>query len=116
MAKSAKENENNTIVVTSNVFKYLESYGFNIISLEDIVSSGSENAINDIKSKFKNSKYTKILKLAEETDSELVKDLQNKYKAKVVELNNIITNSDTASDYVSIQYENIAVIRDYIND
>jgi len=116
VAKSAKENENNTIVVTSNVFKYLESYGFNIISLEDIVSSGSENAINDIKSKFKNSKYTKILKLAEETDSELVKDLQNKYKAKVVELNNIITNSDTASDYVSIQYENIAVIRDYIND
>lgn len=116
VARNAKENENNTLIVTSNMFKYLESYGFNIISLEDIEESGSENAINDIKSKFKNSKYTKILKLTDEKESDLIKDLRNKYNAKVVELNNIITNSDTASDYVSIQYENIAVIRDLLNE
>ena len=116
VATNAKENENNTIVVSNNVFKFLESYGFNIISLEDIEASGSENAINDIKAKFKNSSYTKILKLSDEKNSELVEDLEKKYKAELVSLNNIITNSDTASDYVSIQYENIAVIRDYLND
>lgn len=116
VATTAKENENNTIVVSSNLFKFLESYGFNIISLEDIEESGSENAINDIKSKFKNSTYTKILKLNSETNTELMSDLEKKYKAEIVYLNDIVTNSDTASDYVSIQYENIAVIRDYLND
>ena len=115
VAKTAKENENNTIVVSNNVFKFLENYGFNIISIEDIENSGSENAINDLKSKFKNSKYTKILKLKDENNSELVTNLQTKYKAEIVELNNIITNSDTSSDYISIQYENIAIIRDLFN-
>ena len=115
IAKDAKENGNNTIVVSSNTFKYLENYGFNIISLEDIEKSGSENAINDIKSKFKNSTYSKILKLSSENNSELMDDLVNKYKAEVQNLNDIITNSDTASDYVSIQYENIAIIRELLN-
>ncbi len=115
VAKTAEENENNTIVIENNTLKFLENYGFNIISLEDISASGSENAINDIKSKFKNSKYTKVLKLSGTSNSELLNDLQTKYNASVVELNSIITNEDTASDYVSIQYENIAVIRDLLN-
>jgi len=116
VARTAKDNENNTIVISDNIFKYLETYGFNVISLEDIENSGSENAINDIKSKFKNSTYTKILTLDNSENIELVNELNSKYKAKIVSLNDIITNSDTASDYVSIQYENIAVIRDYLND
>jgi len=116
IARTALENENNTIIVSNNMFKYLENYGFNIISLEDIESSNSDNAINDIKSKFKNSTYSKILKLNSEENTELMTELVNKYKAKIVSINDIITNSDTASDYVSIQYENIAVIRDLLND
>jgi len=116
VARTAKDNENNTIVISDNIFKYLETYGFNVISLEDIENSGSENAINDIKSKFKNSTYTKILTLDNSENIELVNELNSKYKAKIVSLNDIITNSDTASDYISIQYENIAVIRDYLND
>lgn len=116
VARTAKENENNTIVVSDNLFKYLENYGFNVISLEDIENSGSENAINDIKSKFKNSTYKKILTLNSIENSSLVNELDTKYKGDVVTLNDIVTNSDTASDYVSIQYENISVIRDYLND
>lgn len=116
VARTAKENENDTIVIADNLFKYLENYGFNVISLEDIENSGSDNAINDIKSKFKNSTYTKILTLNSGINSELVNELNSKYKAQIVSLNDIVTNSDTASDYISIQYENIAVIRDYLND
>ena len=116
VARDAKENDDNTLVVSSNMFKFLESYGFNIISLEDIENSGSENAINSIKSKFKNSTYTKILKINSEENSKLMNELKSNYKAKIVELNDIVTNDDTASDYVSIQYENIAVIRDIFNN
>lgn len=114
IAKEAKENGESTLVVSSNVFKFLENYGFNVISLEEIEKSGSENALNDIKNKFKNSKYTEIIKLSSEEDSELVVELTNKYKAKTAIINDIITNSDSASDYVSIQYENIAVIREIL--
>lgn len=116
VARTAKDNDNNTIIISDNLFKYLENYGFNVISLEDIENSGSENAVNDIKSKFKNSTYKKILTLNSIENSKLVEELDTKYKAEVVTLNDIVTNSDTASDYVSIQYENIAVIRDYLND
>ena len=114
IAIEAKENENNTLVVSTNTFKYLESYGFNIVSLEDIEKSGSENAVNDIKSKFKNSKYTKIIKLKGEDNSDLVNELVKSYKADTVTINDMVTNSDTASDYVSMQYENIALIRDIV--
>lgn len=111
-----KEEKNNTIIVSSNVFKFLENYGFNIISLNEIEANDNKNLINDIKSKFKNSTYTKILKLSSENNTELMNELVNKYKAKVVSMNDIITNSDTSSDYASIQYENITIIRDIINN
>lgn len=115
IAKEARENGNNTIVSSSNLFKFLESYGFNVVSIEEIEKSNSENAINDLKNKFKNSKYTTIIKLNSENNSELVNSLVNNQKAKIVEINDLVTNSDTASDYVSIQYENIAVIRNLFN-
>ena len=114
IAKEAKENGNSTLVVSSNTFKFLENYGFDIISLEDIESSGSDNAINEIKTKFKNSKYTHIIKLNSEKNTELMTELNTKYKAEINEINDLVTNSDTASDYISIQYENIAVIRDIL--
>ncbi len=116
IAREAKENDNNTIVIANNVFKYLENYGFNIISLQDIEDSDSENAINDIKSKFKNSEYENILRLSSDSDSELVTELESKYNATLHTINDLVTNSDTASDYVSLQYENIAIIRDLLNE
>ncbi|MBQ7031780.1 MAG: zinc ABC transporter substrate-binding protein [Bacilli bacterium] len=114
IAKEAKENGNNTLVVSTNTFKFLESYGFDVVSLQEIEESGSENALNEIKNKFKNSKYTNIIKLNSGKTTDLITELTNKYKAKVNTINDIVTNSDTASDYVSIQYENIAVIREIL--
>ena len=112
VAKVANENEKSTLVVSSKTFDFLKGYGFNVICLDDIVSSGSENALNDIKNKFKNSTYTNIIKLNSEENTELINELVSKYKAKVVNINDLVTNEDSASDYVSIQYENIAIIRD----
>ena len=112
IGREAQENGKNTIVVSSNVFKFLEGYGFDVISLEDILNSDSENAISDIKTKFKNSKYTEIIKLSSEENNQLMTELITKYKAKMYDINDLVTNSDSASDYISIQYENISVIRD----
>ena len=111
IAKDSEEAENNTLVIANNALRFLETYGFNIISLPDIVESGSESALADLKSKFKNSKYTGILKLSSDENSELIDELVNDYKATIININDIVTNSDVSSDYTSIQYENVNAIR-----
>lgn len=111
IAKESEDAGNNTLVVANNTLKFLENYGFIVVSIDDIVASGSENALDDLKSKFKNSKYTTILKLKDDKTTELIDELVSSYKAKVVDINDIVANSDVSSDYVSIQYENINVIR-----
>ncbi len=112
IAKNARANDKYTLVVSSHSFDFLKGYGFNIICLEDL--NTSEHALNDLKNKFKNSTYTNILKLSGEEETELMKELNNSYKAKVVNINDLVTNNDSASDYISIQYENIAIIRDIL--
>ena len=114
IAKEAKELDNNTLVVSSNTLKYLEGYGFTVISLEEIEASGSENALTDIKNKFKNSKYDTIIKLASEDETDLIKELKDKNKANILTINDAITNDDTANDYLAIQNENIAQIRNLL--
>ena len=54
IAKSAKDLNKNTIVASSNMFKYLENYGFEVISLEDNANS------NTIKNNFQNKNYKTI--------------------------------------------------------
>ena len=101
IAKDAKENNNNVIISSSKVFDYLNNYGFEVISLENITN----NEKQDIKTKFKNGKYTSILKLDTEKENEFIIELKE-YGAKVININSMITNSDPASDYKTIQYEN----------
>jgi zinc transport system substrate-binding protein len=114
IAREAAENGNKTIVVSSNVFKYLENYGFIVISLEDILNSNSTKARNDIKNKFKNDTYNSFIKLNSEENNELMDELIKSYKANSLEINDLVTNSDSANDYINIQYENIAIIRDLL--
>ena len=114
IAKEASANENNTLIIANPSLKFLENYGFNIICLKDIVDSGSASALADIKNKFKNSKYSTILKLNSEDDSDLIKELNEKDNAKIAEINDMVTNDDTTSDYISIQNENIATIRNIL--
>ena len=107
IAKDAKENNNNVIISSSKVFDYLNNYGFEVISLENITN----NEKQDIKTKFKNGKYNSILKLDTEKENEFIIELKE-YGAKVININSMITNSDPASDYKTIQYENINKIRE----
>ncbi len=114
IAKEAKENDNNTLVVASNAFKYLSNYGFNVISIPDIEKDGSENAINELKNNFKNGKYNTLLKLKSEEGSELVQSLVADKSTNLVEIDDMITNSDATTDYIEIQYENVATIRNLL--
>ncbi len=114
IAKEASSIDNNSLVILNPSLKFLENYGFDVVCLKDIEESGSKSALNDLKNKFKNSKYNAILKIAGEEESDLMKELKSSNKINVLEINDMITNSDSTSDYISIQNENIALIRNLL--
>ncbi|MBR1416649.1 MAG: zinc ABC transporter substrate-binding protein [Bacilli bacterium] len=88
IGSSSKSKNKNTIIVSSDAFKYLENYGFNVISLED-----SKNFTNELKNKFKDKVYEYVFiennKTTDKVDT-LVKD----YNAKTVSINTMTVLSD----------------------
>ncbi len=91
LGKTAKEN-NATIVVANSTFKFLESYGFEVIALDEELK---DTKIATIKSNFQNSKYKYILTLDTDEDTDLVKELVDKNKAEKIIVNSLtISNSD----------------------
>ncbi len=86
IAKNAQDKNKQTIVASSNMFKYLNNYGFNIISLEE-----NQNAQNSIKNNFQNKNYTTILIKDTEEKSEFIASLEKEYGAKVITVNTMTT-------------------------
>ncbi len=106
VAKSANEINKGTIIASSNMFKYLENYGFTVISLE-------EANLNSLKNNFKEKKYTTLfMKDTEEKNSAIQELVQE--GAKVVTVNTMETltseekeNNDTYFTIMNEYMENI---------
>lgn len=69
IAKSAKDLNKHTIVATSNMFKYLNSYGFNVITIE-------ESNLNTLKNSFQNKTYTTLFMKDTEEKTEAITTLE----------------------------------------
>lgn len=107
VAKSANERNKGTIVASSNMFKYLKNYGFNVVSLEE------ETNLNTIKNNFKNKTYTTLFMKDTEEKSEKIKELE-KNGANVIIVNTMDTltkeekeNNDTYFTIMNEYMENI---------
>ena len=114
IASSAKDKNQETIVVSNKLFKYLNNYGYNVICLED-KETISENNLNAIKSNFKSKKYKYIMMASTDEKSDVVKDLVNNYGAKIITVNTManISSEDRNNNlnYVSFMKEYIENIR-----
>ena len=100
IGSSSKQKNKNTIVVSKNTLKFLENYGFEVISLED-----SKNVTNELKNNFQNKKFEYIFILDnEQTDP--VKTFVNDYKAKTISINTMQVLSEDEvknnEDYLNI--------------
>ncbi len=107
VAKSANELNKGTIVASSNMFKYLKNYGFNVISLEE------ETNLNSILNNFKDKTYSTVFMKDTEEKSEAIKELE-KNGAKVIKVNTMETltieekeNNDTYFTIMNEYMENI---------
>lgn len=117
IANNAKINGKNNIVTSNDVLKFLNSYGFNVISLKD-EENNKNNSLNTLKSNFKNGKFTTIFMISEDEETDLIKQLKSDYNAKVVVIDSMVSlskeNLDANNDYIMIMNEFIDNIRNNV--
>ncbi len=106
-----EEKKSRVLVTSSNIFKYLENYGFIVISLED-EENLTKNNLSKIKSNFKDNTYSSILMPKGSEQTELIQTLVNDYKAEIIEVNTMyaLTEEDKNNN------ETYLTIMDYYID
>lgn len=109
IGKEAKEKGTNTIVVSDNVFKFLENYDFNVVSLDE--ETLTEGTLNSIKNNFKKGNYNTILVL-DNNYTDNINSLVKDYKAKAIDVKSMINvDSDNTDDYLTVMQDLIDNIR-----
>ena len=108
---------NPTLVVDSNIFKFLEKYGYKVISLED-EDNLTPNSLATIQNEFKDGVYKYIL-IRDDTDLIApVSNLVDNYKAQTISMNIMSTIKEddrkANEDYYTLLQENIDNIRNVV--
>jgi len=103
-----------TIVVNSNLFKYLEKYNFTVISLDESENTFAKNFAK-AKELIKNGEIKYIYTIKNEAISETISSLIAETKIEKLEFHNLANLSETESknhkNYLSIMNENIELLR-----
>ena len=95
IANQAKDKKKKTIVVSDDDLKFLENYGFEVISLDP--DTLTESAYNIIKNDFKNKVYKTVLVL-DGNETEDIKRLKTAYYANLVKVNSLTNDEATTDD------------------
>lgn len=113
--KLTVENANNkTIVVENDMFKYLEKYGFNVISLEE-KNELTEKTIANVQSLIKNDVIDYIFIKDNEDLNSTVNRLIANTDVKILNFNTVtsITDAERAAkdDYMTLMYKNLELLK-----
>lgn len=111
--------DNKTIVVSSDLYKFLEKYNFNVISLEEN-DNLTEKTISDVKTMIKNGKISYIFLKQNEEANETIKSIQKSMGVELVTLHSLSNLSETerkeSKDYISIMNDNIELLKNELYD
>lgn len=111
VGKKALEKGTNTLVVSNDDFKFLENYGFNIISLENI----SDSSLEAIKNNFNKKTYKNILVL-DNNYNDTINSIIDEYEVTATNINSMTNiDSDNTDDYLANMQEFIDNIRNICN-
>lgn len=115
----ANNSNNNILIVGSDAFKYLEKYGFTVISLEEN-DNLTDKTLADVKKIFSNKMASYIFLKDNDEESKTVKALKDKYNIQIARINSLYTLSATdrkdKKDYNSIMMDNINSIKLEVNN
>ena len=110
----ATTSNNPTLVVSNDAFKFLEKYGFTIISLQ-ANNNLTEKTISEAKKLLKDKSISYIFLLDNEKENNIIKNLKENYEFETVSLNSLSTlnanDRNDKKDYISIMMDNINSIK-----
>ena len=119
LKKIANNTSNKTIIVSNDTFKYLEKYGFNVISLEENANL-TDKVLKEAEVLMKNKSISYVFLKDNEEENNTIKSLKEKYKFTTVSLNSLsnLSSQDRLDNknYESIMNENINSIKLEVND
>lgn len=105
---------NSTILVDNNTFKYLEKYGFTVISLEEGATL-TEKIIADAKDAIEKENIDYVFTLNKEKLNSTVNDFISNYELEVLEFKSLANLTDDEremnEDYISLLNENIDTLK-----
>ena len=108
---TAENAKRKTIVTSNDALKFLEKYGFNVIS----ISNSNEKTLNEVKAKIKNNEINYIYMLDHDKESNIIKNLINTTKVKILKLKTLDTISDedrdNKLDYINLMNNNLDNIK-----
>lgn len=103
----------NTIIVTSDIFKFLEKYNINVLSLDE--NSLNNKTLNEIKKLLEEKKVSYIFNPNNKEINETVKELEQTYKVEIVNIHTLsnLTNEErnNGSTYLTLMSENIEKLK-----
>lgn len=103
------------IVVNNDSLKYLEKYGFTVISLDDSTNSISDKTVTDIKNNIKNGEINHLFILDKTTNSDIFNQIVNDTGINTLtfkRLDNITdTERDNKEDYMTLMNYNIELLK-----
>ena len=104
---------NKTIVVSSNMFLFLQKYGMNVISLEE-TEQLTQKDINSVKNLIENGEIKYIYILKGEKVNETIKELIDGTDIKIIELHTLSNLDDKEReqyDYLSLLNQNLESLK-----
>lgn len=103
-----------TIVVSDNLFKYLEKYNFNVICLDEEENTFAKN-LTKAKELIASGEIKYIYTIKNEAAGETVNSLIEETKIKMLEFHNLANLDETEhknkKDYLSIMNENVELLK-----
>jgi len=104
-----------TIVVNNDGLRYLEKYGFDVISLDDTNESISDRTVRDVTNKISNGLIKHIFVLEHTENNDTIKSIIDATGVETYTFRRLdsITDSerDEGKDYISIMKENIELLK-----
>ncbi len=113
IGNTAINQNNNTLVVSSDAYLYLEDYGFNVISLEND-SNLNEETLTSIKNNFKNNNYLGLINEYGDLN-DIVNDLIDNYEAAEISTTTLYSEPESI-DYLSSMQEFISNLEALVNN
>ena len=98
IAREANKNNKETLLVTDDLFYYLQDYGFKIVSLDP--DTRTESTINNVNNDLKKKKYNAIIILDNTIDDE-INNIIDKHKISQVNISSMIDEPENNDNYIN---------------